>query len=693
MSLRPIFIFSVVILLLWASNTEAQTGSGTQGALTGAGLLLDTVKSAGQSNVQFVGARSFKDEEIRAAIGEQVREIDEKGVTPARADDAAFYVASFYRRAGFSQVETSFVISGSRVTVRIREGPRTFLRKLNFVGNRSFTDEVLFEYMIGAKPSRLESDPELFPFNQNEVNAGADRVRGFYVSEGFLDVTVDATRVTLSRDGRAASVVVRIEEGTRYTFGEIVFEGQTVFSRKELIAAARENTDGPFSRTKAIAMQRNLESFFRTRGYFTVEVGLSAEPAQARGGRVPVRFTIKPGAIYRFDGVVAKNQTSKPRLRESFLPRRFRHLQGQVYSPEKVDEPFRELLRSGLFSNLRYNPTALPDHTVRLDFTFEEAKAREVGFTLGYGTYDGYKTGIRLADRNLFGNGRPLSLDADYSQRGLDASLMYVDPWFLDFPRLNMRAKIFSADRTEEGYTKHEVGARVELGWRAMPHLEIGTFAQASKVKITDADIAPELLGPTDYKFVSIGLIQTTDYRDDVIAPKRGWIFSTAIDVGTIDGQRAFTRSVGRFSYYKPIGKMQLALGARAGIIEPVGDEGIPIDIRFFNGGATTVRSFAERDLGPKDKDDHPLGGEFFTVFNAELTFPIVGALQGAVFTDAGNLRGHTDFGVGDMRYAIGLGLRYALPVGPIRLDYGVNPDRRDGEDFGALHFSFGVAF
>jgi outer membrane protein insertion porin family len=685
------FLFAAALALA-GSVGYAQVKPEAEGALSGAGLLLETVKSAGESNVQFSGARSFKEEEIRVAIGEQVREIDEKGVTPARADDAAYYVASFYRKAGFSKVETSFQIAGKRVTIRINEGPRTLLRGLEFVGNRAFSDEVLFEYMIGAKPSRLKKEPELFPYNQNEVNAGADRVRGYYVSEGYLDAVVDASKVNLSRDGRAATVVVKIDERMRYTFGEIQFEGQTLFSRSELIAATRENTDGPFSRTKAIAMQRNLESFYRTHGYFTVDVQLSAEPARARRGRVPVKFNIKPGPMYRFDGVTAKNRTPNPRLRESFLPRRFQHLQGEIYSPEKIDETYRELLRSGLFSNLRFNPTALPDHTVRLDFTFEEAKAREVGFTLGFGTYDGFKTGIRLADRNLFGNGRPLTLDADFSQRGLDAQLMYFDPWFLDHPRLNMRAKIFSADRKEKGYMKNEVGARAELGWKTLPHFEVGAFAQGSKVKITEPEIDPLLLGPTDYQLIIVGLTQTTDYRDNPIAPTRGWIFSTSFDVGTIDGQRAFTRSIGRFSYYRPIGKLQLALGARAGLIEPV-DEGIPIDIRFFNGGATTVRSFAERDLGPKDNDGHPLGGEFFTVFNAELTFPIAGGLQGAVFADAGNLRGHTDLGIEDMRYAIGLGLRYALPVGPIRLDYGVNPDRREGEDFGAFHFSFGVAF
>jgi outer membrane protein assembly factor BamA len=121
--------------------------------------------------------------------------------------------------------------------------------------------------------------------------------------------------------------------------------------------------------------------------------------------------------------------------------------------------------------------------------------------------------------------------------------------------------------------------------------------------------------------------------------------------------------------------------------------ESIPIDLRFFNGGPTTVRSYAERQLGPKDKSGNPLGGEFYTIFNAELTFPIFGALQGATFFDAGNLHGDPDVGFGGMRYAIGAGLRYALPFGPIRIDYGFNPDPHRNEDPGALHLSFGGAF
>src|SRR5207248_9445645 len=121
----------------------------------------------------------------------------------------------------------------------------------------------------------------------------------------------------------------------------------------------------------------------------------------------------------------------------------------------------------------------------------------------------------------------------------------------------------------------------------------------------------------------------------------------------------------------------------------------ISIDERFFNGGSTTVRSFAERDLGPHNRGNS-IGGEFFSVFNVEFTFPLYGELLGAAFFDAGNLLPSSNdpfasvtAGFHEMRYAVGLGLRYKLPIGPIRLDYGYNPDRRPSEDVGAFHFSF----
>jgi outer membrane protein assembly factor BamA len=137
---------------------------------------------------------------------------------------------------------------------------------------------------------------------------------------------------------------------------------------------------------------------------------------------------------------------------------------------------------------------------------------------------------------------------------------------------------------------------------------------------------------------------------------------------------------------------MRFAASARFGFLPQRST--VPIDERYFLGGASTVRSFNERTLGVPQNQTYPTGGSAYSLFNAETDFPLWNTLRGALFYDAGSLseRGGT-IPTADFRSAIGLGLRYALPVGPVRLDVGFNPDRKPNEDWGAVHLSFGFAF
>ncbi len=683
---------SLAALFLGLAVFSAPAADDLSRVLPGADIIASTLTERSVKVVQFIGAKSFAEADLRAAIAGQLQEIAERGLTPARADDAAYYLGAFYRKKGYAKVNVSYDLRGGRVVLRVEEGPRTLLRRIVFAGNRAIPTAQLFDYMAGATAQRIEREPEQFPFTKAGIEAGAERVRGLYVSEGYLDATVDGSAVEFSAGGTRAAVTVKIVEGPRYFFGAIRFEGDAIFPRATLLAALGEKYNGPFSSTRALNMQRNLQSYYKAHGYYQATVAVDADPLQEpNGGSVPVLFVVKPDGIFRFGA--ARVKSDRGRLRPDFLPLRFAHLRGKVYDPAPVDETYREMLRTGLFRTLRVTPVAEAGHIVALDIFAEEAPSKEVGFTLGYGSYEGATAGIRLGDRDLFGRGRPLTFSADFSQRGLRGELLYVDPWLFD-SRFSMRARLFSVARDEEGYSKKSVGGRLELGRRLTPHFELAAFIQEESAQITDVMIdPPEDIGPPNYLLTNVGLTASYDRRNDPINPTRGFIFSSSIDLGLLDSGPAFTRGTLRFSYYQPVGpKCYLALGARAGLISPM-IESIPIDVRFFNGGATTVRSFAERDLGPKDKGGHPLGGEFYSVLNAEFTFPLISALQGAVFVDAGNLAGHDEVGASGLRYAIGLGLRYRLPVGPLRIDYGVNPDPQQGEDFGAFHFSFGFAF
>ena len=679
-----------ISLLLLLALTRAPGAENAQNALLGAELLQAALAPAVKQQVEFIGGKSFSDEELKAAVAEQIREIADRGLTPAHGDDTAFYLGAFYRKQGFASAQVDYEIRGGKVLLKINEGPRSLLRAITFVGNQSIPKATLWEYFLGATEERLQKKVDAFPYNAGEIASGADRVRGFYISEGFLDAVVDATKIDLTENGTRASVTVRIEERQRYVFGDVQFGGDAKFSREELIKAMGEPVDGPYSATKVTNAQRNIQSFLKACGYYQADVAVAADPAKAVRGRVAVRFDITPRRLFFFDGITA-NGTD--RLRADFLPKRFAHLKGEKYDPEKLDETFREMLRTGLFKNLRISPTPIEGDRLRIDLTAEEAKAREIGATIGAGSYEGVSVGVRLADRNLLGRGRPLSLGVDYSQRGFRGELLYVDPWLFD-TRFNLRTRLYSAIRDEDGYSKNEIGWRFDLTRKLLPHLEVGAFVEQEKVKLTANGIGLAQLGPTDYFLTSVGLTASIDYRDDPINPSRGFIFTNATDFSTIDSEPAFTRFTARFSYYLPVRKFLFAFGARSGLIAPIAERtDIPIDVRYFSGGGTTVRSFAERELGSQSRSGDPTGGEFFTVFNAEMTFPLVRGLQGAVFIDAGNLTTSDDIGLTDMRYATGLGLRYKLPIGPLRLDYGVNPSPKAGEARGAFHFSFGFAF
>ena len=665
---------------------------------------LQPIPPAANAPVEFVGNRSFTPDQLRTPLAESLKDIQANGLTRPRADDAAYFLSVYYRKQGYPDVEVNWDIRGSRLVLTIKEGPHTLIGQVTFEGNSAQTNATLYEYMIGGTQEKKVAPVEI-PFVEADVQSGVARIRGLYESEGFLDAIVDDAVITYSGDHTRANLVVNIKEGPKYVFGNIVFTGTPIFERERLIKALKESTEAPYTTQRVNTMQKNLEYFYKLQGYYTAEVTVASDPKAARVGPsgvhlVTATFTAKPGPLYRFDGVTINKLD---RLKPAFIQNRFRKLKGKVYSPPDLDETYREVLRTGLFNNLRLKTTPLPaTNEVRVDLEGQEAKAKEIGFSVGFSTYEGFLVGLRLADRDIFGIGRPLSLDIDYTSRAMRAELLYVDPWWLETDN-NLRARIFLQSRDEIGYSKNEQGIRGDItrtvnrkldeNRKNIRQFDLTAFLSIRNVNITESTIEPQFLGATSYQIATLGVSETFDFRDSPVNPSRGVVIALGVDADAIAGEVAFARTTGRITYFIPLPKKYLlALGARGGLILPF--TSVPIDERFFNGGGSTVRSFRERRLGPMDKGGNPIGGEVFTVFNAELEIPIKDALYGAVFIDAGNVVSSLDeASLNEMRYGVGIGVRYNLPIGPIRLDVAANPNRKANEDWGAVQFSFGFAF
>ena len=673
------------------------------------------------SIIEFRGQQAFDEKALRSALKEEITTVDDYGLSPARADDLAFFLEVFYRKHGYAKVNVHYAIeSQNRLRLDITEGPLMTLGTIIFEGNVQEPTDKLFEYVVGPTRERYSKLQKNLPFVAADMQEGAELVHRFYVARGFLDSVVDPPRYIFKDQINRVDVVIPIHEGRQYVFGSISFTGQTIYDAETLRGQIFDLLQQPYTDARVADIPRRIEAYYKARGYYDVNVEATAAPDQAVNERVPVQVVVAAGAVYHFDGITV---AGLDRLRPSYVIKRFSKLRGKTYSPDVLDERFRTLMKTGLFNLVQIKPVPVDGHLLRLDISAEEAKSKEFGVSIGYGSYEGGIFGVQYRDRDLFGYGRPLTTSIEVSQRAYRGEILYEDPFFLDTD-FSFRARLAAINFRFDGYTKFELGGRLELTRKITKYDEAGVTFAVRHVKIIDADIKPIFLGDENYLVNTLGFTNTLDMRESPFVTPRGFLINNTLDLASsaFGSDIEFIRGTIRVGYYFPFGpkaltpgvvedkpgtplqrwfqQSSIAFGARAGIIHSLTVSGpeeafaIPIDERFFNGGSDTVRSFGERDLGPHDHRGHPLGGEFFTVFNVEYTFPIFGELQGALFTDAGNLLPTAEEpGLDDMRYAIGAGLRYKLPVGPIRLDYGVNPDPHPDEDFGAFHFSFGFAF
>ena len=622
----------------------------------------------------------------------------------ARADDVSFFLENALRDRGYKEATVDWRIEDGpngpeTIVLTVSEGSSLQIGAITISGNTTVEDEGIKELLTSATTKRIDADSnDDLPYVAEDIKQGRNKIDEFYRLLGFGNVTVD---VETQFEGGKANLAVIIDEGRQMKVGEISLPEAPV---KEMAAGyekiLEDFSDQNFSAAIPANLQTRLRALAVDAGYYNATISATTgEPRPSEGGDVvDVNLAADWGERIRVGSITV---SGNEKVTSEFFERHFDELVGQPYSPDKTNMEVEELLQTGAFETVRTDLVERDDGTVDLNIKVEEGYSRTLGVYAGFATYEGPIGGFEFRNLNLFGSVRKVDAEIELSRRGARGEIEYTDPWVFD-TNYEFRGALFAVNRDEEGYEKFQTGGRYELTRRLGQQKKnaLSFFGEASYTNVHEADIAPVFLGDTEYFTHSAGFSLSHDRRDSPTAPRKGWIAQTSVSVASsaIASETEFLKATGRIGVYVPVGEHTVRLGARAGAISPIGDQtAIPIDLRFFNGGAQSVRSFQERELGPFDPTSgHPIGGEFFTVFNAEYEIPIpaIDGLSVVPFADAGNLIIDTDnASLDDLRYAIGLGIRYRTPIGPLRLEYGHNPDQRPGEPSGTFHVGFGFAY
>jgi outer membrane protein insertion porin family len=197
----------------------------------------------------------------------------------------------------------------------------------------------------------------------------------------------------------------------------------------------------------------------------------------------------------------------------------------------------------------------------------------------------------------------------------------------------------------------------------------------------------------------SVRLSFNRDTRDNYLSPTRGnrTVLSGEYAGGFLGGDNFFTKSMIEHSQYEPLFWRFVGLVHGVyGRLDGFDGHQPPINEKYFLGGSYTMRGFEFREVGPKDENGDPIGGEEELYFNVELIFQVIPeqGLNLVAFYDAGNVWAHVgDAAFDDLRECYGYGVRWMSPLGPMRFEWGYIIDPREGEESQGFSFVIGGAF
>jgi outer membrane protein insertion porin family len=593
------------------------------------------------------------------------------------------------------------------------------------------------------------------PFAATQLDADVQAIEDLYHRRGFAAARVSTAVEIVTQTPPPAQVPVTvravISEGPSTTLDAVTFAGNQALADAALRSRMRLRPGAPYVPGQLAADRDAIQLAYQDLGYESASVEAQTVFSQ-NDTHVAVTFVIHEGPQVFVDHVLIVGNV---RTSTSTIEHELQVKAGDPFSLGAINESQRRLTALGLFRRTRITELSHGGETTRdLLVTIEEAPPTTVGYGGGVeigqvvvaeqeGTVAANQLDVapraffQIGRRNVFGKNRSLSFfssAAFHSQDSSETNLEYTAIATYREPRIFdtaadafVNATFEQQRRSSFSFSRRSLSA--DLARKLSRTVSITGSYQIQRTSVFDEQLADN--DPTkpliDRLFSNVRLSSfssslSRDTRDDAVDPSRGQYASVS---GQLAG-RAIGSEIGlaksfltaqTFHRLPHTNRIVFAGSARVGLAagfprEATDAEGnvevirdLPPSERFYAGGDTTVRGFLLDQLGvrhtPPDaahdtisSSGFAVGGNGLVVFNAELRAPIAHGFGVVGFVDTGNVfAAASEIDLGELRTAVGSGVRYKSPFGPIRFDLGFKVHRQPGEALTAWFISFGQAF
>jgi outer membrane protein insertion porin family len=563
------------------------------------------------------------------------------------------------------------------LTFDVAEGPQVQIGKIQFMGNKAFSNGDLEGQM---KDNKLRGFFSFITgggaYQEAKFADDAEKITEFYRDHGYIRAQVGApTLETLSdsKDGKIRYVRMKIpvDEGPKYKIAKLDFSGNTVVKTEALRPMFNIKSGDYFSEKNFRKGHDKVQEGYGTMGYFELtmvpefefsDIDKDGKPTGSKDPpTVNLTIHIEEGVQYFVNRITFAGNTT---THDSVIRRELRVYEDNIFNTEALKYSVKRLNQLGYFKPLekqedfKVDKTPGTDNKVDINLKFAEQNRNQLTFGAGVSQLEGFFGQLSFQTANFLGRGETVAVTAQDGTLARNYQLSFTEPFLFDRP-ITSGFDLYSRQLNYlDQFTQTSVGGTLTFGFPLadFTRMYLGYGYEDIKISnINPAYITPLVLASNPYLRDSLLINQNGERRIGKISPSlqnntvaqpifptSGHKYTAGFDFAGVGGDTQFWSSTLEALWYVPLSKRtSLGIRVQSQYIRPYGNtKDLPIFQKIFLGGDYTIRGFDMRTVGPHDAATNlVVGGNKSILFNAEYVVNVGGPVRVLAFADVGQVR------------------------------------------------------
>ena len=653
--------------------------------------------------IKFKGNKKVKDEDLLIEI--QLRERSVYSRSKVKNDIER--ILTLYQRNGRLSTEvipSIETLDANRINLsyEIVESEISKVSKIVFIGNENFSSSKLKSIMKTKERQFLRFLSSADKYDPDKIEYDKQLISEFYNNNGFPNFAFTSSIAQLSENTNTFEILLYIDEGDKYNFGEIKVKTKLKKINPEIaLSIISANTGDTFDRSKISESIETIKELAEGEGYSFVEI-IPRFDDQSADKTIDIEIDIDEGPRVYVNSI---NIIGNTRTLDRVIRREMALSEGDAFNKFTMNYSKDSIRALNYFSSVEVveERSNLPDK-IDLLIDVEEKNTGEASIGAGYSSSTSGSITLGLRENNFLGKGQNVNFSASFANTRNTYDISITEPYFNN-KNLSVSADLYSnfTDSTAVNYETEDYGFGLGMGFPIASDklIKVNYTLYTSKIKPdSNASAYERLLGGTD-TVSQIGYVFNFDRRNSRYKPSRGFNLRLSQDLAGLGGTSYYYKNNGEFNVYKRLSDRLIgAWKISAGSVNGYNGKYQPLSSNFRLGGKK-LRGFKSGKIGPKTGTSYT-GGQYYYLTSLETnidfkfdTYDITSTL----FFDLGSVWGLENPAYSDindehnLRSSAGINFNWDSAIGPINIVYATILESETTDTTDNIFFDIGYNF